>query len=595
MEKERKTRRKSIRFRFILLVVTAIGILVAMMFFNNMYAMQIVREQVTDTNAKLLTLYMNRLDDAFEDVGNYWVGLQTSNNFLASQRDDDSVSYHTALARLKMDMENAIPSYGYTDALFVYFRESDTYMDAAKYNLEGSTRTELKEKIKELVEAEVPQEMQGNWFGVETGGEYYLIRFFRVRQNYMGGYVRVTERLKKIRSDGFGEADYLAFCQNDGQELGNELPALKEPLSLDERRSYDTLEGENTRYLMLAQSSRCGDYSLVAMIRENQVVGALQSMQKLFVWLLVGVVIFLFLVTAVVKRWLILPLDNLTTAMRRLGQGDLNIRLERNVDCEEFSVVNQTFDHMIEQIKTLKIDVYEEKVRHQKEKVQRQKAELQYMKLQINPHFYINCLNVIQSLSLMKRNELVQKMTAYLSNHLRYTLEGNTLDFLWKEVDYVKNYLKIQEMRFGDSIATHFDIDERAKDVLVPPLILQTFVENTIKYQVVPGEVRNIYIRIQWDFEWEIPGIRLEIWDDGEGFSEKVLNCLEKDIRIFDENGEHYGIGNVCQRMKLLYHGKEQVSFSNHPETGGAYIVMRIPKLEKEEGGPENAGFTGGR
>lgn len=592
----KKVRRKSIRFRFICLVTMAVGVLVVMMFFNNVYAMKVVREQVTDTNAKLLTLYVNRLDDAFEDMGNYWVGLQTSNNFLLSERDDDSVSYHKALARLKMDMENAIPSYGYTDALFVYFKDSNNYMDAAKYSLAGSNRTAVKEKIQELVEEEVPQEKQGNWFGVEVDGDYYLIRFFRVRQAYMGGYVRVTELLEKIRNDGFGEADYLAFCQNDGQELGNELPALKAPLTLDDRKTYDTLEGENTRYLMLAKASSCGDYSLVAMIRENQVVGALQSLQSLFIWLIVGIGIFLFLVTAVVKRWLIRPLDNLTSAMRRLSEGDLGIRLEQNVDCEEFAVVNQTFDNMIEQIQTLKIDVYEEKVRHQKEKVQRQKAELQYMKLQINPHFYINCLNVIHSLSLMNRNELVQKMTNYLGNHLRYTLEGNSLDFLWKEIDYVKNYLKIQEMRFGDSIESHFEIDEKALDVLVPPLIIQTFVENTIKYQVVPGEVRNIYIRIRRDPEMEIPGIRLEIWDDGDGFSERILTCLEKGIRIFDENGEHYGIGNVCQRMKLLYQGKEKVSFSNHPKTGGAYILMQIPELEKEEGGPENhAGVTGGR
>ncbi len=50
------------------------------------------------------------------------------------------------------------------------------------------------------------------------------------------------------------------------------------------------------------------------------------------------------------------------------------------------------------------------------------------MKLQVNPHFYINCLNVIHNLSIMGKNSLVQEMTAYLGNHLRYTMEGNSLD-----------------------------------------------------------------------------------------------------------------------------------------------------------------------
>ncbi len=564
------SRRKSIRYRIIFLISAVILLLLLALFFSSWYSAKVVRQQVVNTNKKLLSLYMNQVDEAFEDVENYWVGLQMSNDFTMSERKDESIAYYTAQQRLKKSMENAIPSYSYMDTLFVYFKDADVYMDAAKYSVSGSVRTAVKNQIREMVSDNVPKEKKGKWFGISVDGEYFLIKFFSLRSAYMGGYVRVTELLEKIRQAGFDKAEYLAFFQNDGRELGDSAPVPDRPLQLKDQGSFRMTAGGGEKYLVLSHPSRRGDYSLVFMAREKQFLGELQSLNALFLWLILGISVFLIFFAAVIKRWLIRPLDELTDAMKKLGEGDLEVRLEQDGDCEEFLAVNKTFDHMIQQIKMLKIDVYEEKM-------QRQKAELQYLKLQINPHFYINCLNVINSLSMVGRNELIQKMTKYLGIHLRYTMEGNTLDSLRKETEYVENYVKIQELRFGDSICTHFDIQDRALDVRVPPLILQTFIENAVKYQAVPGEPCNIYLKIR--YEEENRGIRIEIWDDGDGFAEDVLKCLQDGSRIVDEKGEHYGISNVVQRIGLLYQGNGRITFSNHPETGGAFIVMRLPDL----------------
>lgn len=94
----------------------------------------------------------------------------------------------------------------------------------------------------------------------------------------------------------------------------------------------------------------------------------------------------------------------------------------------------------------------------------------------------------------MNKNDLVRDMTTYLGNHLRYTMEGTTVDALYKEVDYVENYLHIQELRFPGSLCAYVEIAPDVREVKVPPLILQTFVENTVKYQVVVGERTEIYI-----------------------------------------------------------------------------------------------------
>lgn len=207
------------------------------------------------------------------------------------------------------------------------------------------------------------------------------------------------------------------------------------------------------------------------------------------------------------------------------------------------------------------------------------------MKLQVNPHFYINCLNIIHNLSLMNKNRLVRDMTTYLGNHLRYTLEGNTVDRLSREVDYVRNYVHIQEIRFADSLHAFIEIEEDVGNVKVPPLIIQTFVENTVKYQVVVGEQIEIYIIASWCDCAADHRIRIQIWDNGEGFSDEILSALRSGGQITDARGEHIGIRNVVQRLRLIYQGRETICFSNHEETGGAYIVIELP----DDGG--NAGI----
>lgn len=570
---------KSLRFRIIFLVVMAMAIMLLLMVFNNIYAINVVRNQVFATNSRMLALYMSQIDNAFDDVENYWIGLQNSPELFTIQWRQNETDYYTAQARLKQEIESAVPSYGYIEDIFIYFKEHDAYMDAAKYDLDGSERREIQKAVQERVNGEIADEERGKWVGMEIRGEYYLLRILRIRQVYVGGCVKVSTLVSRLREEGFGEKDYLTFCTNDGLELGNSLPQFEEPLLITGSQEHYRLVGENTKYMLMSAPASNGDYSLVTMVRDNNILEGLGSVQKLILGLCVCIVVFLILFTISVKRWMLEPLGDLVTAMQSLSKGDMEVRLQKHADCEEISIVNRTFDNMIEEIRDLKIDVYEEKM-------QRQKAELQYLKLQINPHFYINCLNIIHNLSIMNRNELVQEMTTYLGNHLRYTMEGNSVGSLGKEIDYVKNYLRIQELRFADSFRVSFDIEENLLSIPVPPLIIQTFVENTVKYQVVAGELTQMFIQVK-RLKGEDHKIQIEIWDTGDGFSAPVLECLENDERYYDERGEHFGIYNVKQRLKLIYQERVQMIFQNHPETGGAYVTLIMPD-DGGEGGTEN-------
>lgn len=572
--------KKSLQFRLIFLVVIAMATMILLMVINNIYAISIVRRQVYDANSRTLALYMSRIDQAFDNIENYWIGLQQSPELFTIRWRNNETDYHMAQARLKKEMENAIPSYGYVENIFVYFKEHDVYLDAVKYDFEGDMRSDICREVRERAGKEIMEDKRGKWLGVKSGNEYYLMRIFRMGQTYIGGCVRVSSLIDSLRKDGFGEGDYLAFCMDSGQELGNNLPQFQETFDISKGPAYYRSAETNTRYMMISTPSVNGDYNLVTLIRDNSILEGLGSVKQLIAMLVVCVMLFMIFLLVSVKRWMLIPLKDLVDAMRSLGMGNMNVRLQKYEDCEEISMVNSAFNHMIEQIRYLKISVYEEKMN-------KQKMELQYLKLQVNPHFYINCLNVIHNLSIMKKNDLVQEMTTYLGNHLRYTLEGNSVDFLKKEIAYVENYIRIQELRFDHSIQVHYEVEESVLEAMVPPLIIQTFVENTVKYQMVAGEMLDLYIRIKRLDQGNNRMIMIEIWDSGDGFPDFVLACLNQGQQFFDERGEHYGIHNVQQRLNLIYSGRVNMIFGNHPETGGAFIRIAIPD-EKREGGTEN-------
>ncbi len=570
----------SLQFRLNFIIFITVFVMAAFLVINNLYATSVVRDNAYEANGSMLKLHMSQMDDSLKMVENYWVGLENGGD-IPILNIASGIKYYTASVRLKTDMANVVQTYGYMDDLFVYVRRTGDFFDESKYDMLSAERSAIAQMIRSSFGEDGACTLElSKWQWIRSGsGEYYLVRMLKYGDVYLGGCINQDRLLKKLREAGLENGDYLTFCGSSG-EIGDVLPDMEEePVHTEEPQRYSRpVAGSD--HLVITCPSECGDYSILMLLREQSILEGLGTMQKI-IFVLVGLlVVYLFVFVTAIRRWILWPIRRLYDAMNRLKGGDLEVRLRKKESCREFILVNETFDEMIESIETLKIHVYEENA-------QRQRAQLQYLKLQVNPHFYINCMNVINNLSIMGRNDLVQEMTTYLGNHLRYTLEGSTLDHLYKEVAYVKNYARIQELRFADSFYAHIEVEPSVGEVLVPPLILQTFVENTVKYQVVPGEHTDIYIVAARCEPPREGWIRIEIWDTGDGFPDQVLACLAQEKQVIDERGEHYGINNVAMRLRLIYGGQEHIEFRNHWETGGAYIMMEIPDVGKTEEGPE--------
>ena len=258
--------------------------------------------------------------------------------------------------------------------------------------------------------------------------------------------------------------------------------------------------------------------------------------------------------------------------MQSLGNGDLSIRMQSNSRVREYCILEEAFNQMSTEIKNLKIENYEIEIK-------RQRAELQYLQLQISPHFYLNALNIIYSLAQIQDYKRIQKMTMHLVNYSRYMFhDAQHLVTLDEELRHVKDYIEIQKMRFLNFNSYHEEIDERLNKLLIPTFILQSFVENSMKYGV--KEIEKGTLRLVGRISRHASDVAvLVVRDNGKGYDQGILQAINNDNKIMEDSEKAIGIRNIKERLNIIYGSKATVKIYND---NGAVSEIRVPIILQE-------------
>lgn len=211
------------------------------------------------------------------------------------------------------------------------------------------------------------------------------------------------------------------------------------------------------------------------------------------------------------------------------------------------------------------------------------RIQMDYLQLQIKPHFYLNCLNFIYQMIDLGGYEEAKKMASVASDYLRYLFQSS-MDFveIKSELSHVENYLKIQKMRYKDAFSYYIEQDEDTLGCRIPPLLIQTFVENSVQHSVNLDRSVEITILVCAEEERGKNAVHISISDTGEGFSEEMLQILHEGGAPASKDGHRIGIANCLKRMRYFYQGKEKVGFYNNP-AGGAVVDIYLPTEEVYE------------
>ncbi len=203
-------------------------------------------------------------------------------------------------------------------------------------------------------------------------------------------------------------------------------------------------------------------------------------------------------------------------------------------------------------------------------KTQLAQAQLRALKMQLHPHFLFNTLHSISSL-VLEDPPKANSMIARLGDFLRLTLENSDqqLVSLKEEAEFLRCYLDIEQVRFGDRLTLAFDLEPQTLSAQVPHLILQPVVENVIQHAIAPCATRG-HINIEAKRLNSL--LRLEVRDNGPGIASNgdLLGA------------EGVGLSNVRARLHQIYGSDFRFELMNARD-GGLTVVMEIPFRREAE------------
>lgn len=201
-------------------------------------------------------------------------------------------------------------------------------------------------------------------------------------------------------------------------------------------------------------------------------------------------------------------------------------------------------------------------------KTQLAQAQLRALKMQLHPHFLFNTLHSISSL-ILEDPPKANSMIAQLGDFLRLTLENSNqqLVSLQEETEFLRCYLEIEQVRFGDRLTVALELEPQTLSVQVPHLILQPVVENAIQHAIAPRATRG-HINIEAKRLNNL--LRLEVKDNGPGIA-------SNDALLGTEG---VGLSNVRARLHQIYGSDFRFELMNGRD-GGLTVVIEIP-LQRE-------------
>ncbi len=560
--------------------------LVGFTFYNNLNAMEVVEEKVTETYSNTLQIFTEQVDQTLLQINNYLYKMETQDSDIGVIQAYPYLSdtYMLTKLRLTQKMIRDVGFYTYINTIFLYTGEDLIHASAATMN-EITALSVIRDNIPWLIDVSGTQSKDA-WhllYHESIEGNYLLARIYEINPGLYGGViVRIIDIAEPLdflwNKGGIGET---VIYSHTGQLLTTPLTPTIHNVSLSHLKVSPDIQVETAvdsdtgeRYLVMSQSSDMVQIVYNIIIPESAMLANIPFMQKATYFIPVLLIIILIGFLLFLNEVMFKPLYELMRGMKKISMGDLETRLQEN-KTTEFNFLAYSFNNMAEEVKGLKIGMYEEKLRVQQ-------AEFKHLQAQISPHFYMNSLNIIYNFAALGDNDAVKKMSLHLADYFRFIMKTNRSTItIEEELKHINNYIEIQKLRFPGKLKFDIQLDPSILSMQIPALTIQPFVENAIIHGF-KNRKQLFHIEIYAEPAPDNRHIRLVIQDNGVGFPEDVISGIASDSPLSRNESSGLGIKNVIHRLRLHFEGEIRIVFNNAAE-GGAIIAIYLPI---EEGVP---------
>ena len=363
--------------------------------------------------------------------------------------------------------------------------------------------------------------------------------------------------------------DDICVLTTDGVYLtGNaELAHYYEGVEIPEDIIHKEIEDKENKMMLSAMKLQRLPITLLYAIKEEK---RLLPMELLYIILLLPMVYFIcvFLAGLFIRKNITSPVFALTNEINKNTSGDSLVKIEREFPKNEIGMIKDTYNNMVEHTNELW-----EKLLENEQTIQ--KSQMRVLQEQIKPHFLYNSLETIGCLAVDAGAEKVHSALETLGSFYRNFLSKGDREIpLKREITITKDYLSLQKLRYGDIINDEYDIAEDTEECIIPKLILQPLVENSIYHGIrMKGEKGTIKISSRL-----VDGdLHITVRDTGVGMSEdqieKVLSSEQIDTDTGDGLGGSFGLWGTIERIRCYCDKEDVVKIQSEP---GEYTEIEI-------------------
>lgn len=332
----------------------------------------------------------------------------------------------------------------------------------------------------------------------------------------------------------------------------------------DVRNAEEGVKGYywNKNELGLYDVSKGSSFTLTAMVlqKDASMLAPFYGYRFILGGMLVFLLPMLFLTLHIFHRYVNEPIVQLMKGADEIERGNLGYRIEKIPGALEFGYLADSFNEMSEQLKFQFEHIFEEEIALRD-------ARIMALQSHINPHFMNNTLEIINWEARLNGDDKVSEMIEALSTLMDATIDRKRCPEvrLSEEMEYVNAYLRILKERLGKKLQVVIELPEDIMDCMVPRLILQPVIENSVEHGAARYGGGSVVLRGMRKERY----LYLEIYNDGHMTPEeeqKVKRLLDPDYNTGKESSGNMGIANVNQRLKILYGEPCGLTIENYGE-----------------------------
>ncbi|MFR3836016.1 MAG: sensor histidine kinase [Eubacterium sp.] len=556
----------------------------------NKFSKDFFSEVYGDSQEKNIEKIQEDLEEYFDSIEKTFDNISTSYdiNMYYSGKNSSLADKFVAMHNMQKSFQNAIESKLSGTTVLLVSKEGE---------ISVNNNDVLTKDWKEIKQNEVFNEARKNnrklcYSYVDEGFTYATksssiilgVKTLRDMNNKLYGYGVILipdSELDNFYRYGENQYNSISIIDSNGMivsstdkyqigETDTELQKITNEM-LEKEITVEKMEKNAKTNMVLCKKIPYVDYSLCFTVDANEAIESLYNISTLmwYIAIITGAVL---LVIYILIRRTMSPLRQLGRKMSYVAKGDFNQYAEVTGD-GEIQELAKSYNRMLHDINHYVDSIIE---------IQKQKrqAEIHALQMQINPHYIYNTLTSIKWLIMQGDTVKSTKAIDAFIKLLRSTIsKSDEYISVEEEIENLKNYMYINEIRYGEKIKTEFFISINEPDqLMIPKMILQPFIENAFFHGFPEGQNGEIFVCVREKAEKLI----VEIIDNGVGMDERQVNELENGKS--SRKSEHFtgiGINNIRDRLKLIYENQYELKIKSSLGEGTTVTVV-LPIQHKE-------------